>query len=120
MNFIRNFSVGFQNLLALSMVAVLVAACGGGNTATSNVISGVASKGPLNGATVCAYAITASGAQGAQIGNCATTDAVGNYKIDFGSYTGPVLFQATSGTYVDEAPAIPLRSPRPCAACCPT
>ena len=88
--------------LLTCVAAAMLTACGGGGTAT-NSLSGVASKGPLNGANVCAYAITASGVQGAQIGNCATTDSVGNYSINLGTYTGPVLAQATGGTYVNEA-----------------
>lgn len=84
-------------------------------TTNSTVISGVASKGPLNGSTVCAYAI-AAGAKGAALGSCATNIVNGNYSIDIGAYTGPVLFEATGGTYTDEATgataalASPLRS----------
>ena len=93
------------------MASALMVACGGGGgTATSsngapgaNAISGIASDGPLNGSSVCAYAITASGVQGAQIGSCATTDSAGNYSINLGTYTGPVMLQATGGNYVDEA-----------------
>ena len=36
-------------------VVLGLSACGGGGSVT--IISGVASKGPLNGSTVCAYAI---------------------------------------------------------------
>ncbi|MDX8399731.1 MAG: hypothetical protein R8K20_05730, partial [Gallionellaceae bacterium] len=81
----------------------------------STVISGIASKGPLNGSTVCAYAI-ASGVKAAAVGTCATNIVNGSYSIDLGTYTGPVLFEATGGTYIDEATgksavlAIPLRS----------
>jgi len=102
----------------LTAVAGLSACSDGeiGVAATSpTVISGVASKGPLNGSTVCAYAITA-GAKGAALGSCATNIVNGNYSIDIGAYTGPVLFEATGGTYTDEATgatvalASPLRS----------
>jgi len=102
--------------LRFALLAVLLLSaygCGGGGgggspapaaaaVSTPTVASGVASKGLLNASKVCAYAIT-GGAMGAQIGNCATTDAAGNYSINLGTYTGPVLFQATGGTYVDEA-----------------
>lgn len=103
----------------LTVVAGL-SACGdnvGGGVAATNstIISGVASKGPLNGSTVCAYAIAAD-AKGAALGSCATNIVNGNYSIDIGAYTGPVLFEATGGTYTDEATgatvalASPLRS----------
>jgi hypothetical protein len=89
------------------LVASLLTACGGGaSTQDTSITSGVASKGLLNGANVCAYAITASALQGEQIGTCTQTDAVGNYSVDLGSYTGPVLFKAEGGTYVDEATGI--------------
>jgi hypothetical protein len=116
MNFKRNFSAGIQNLVAVIVAVALVAACGGGGggtAASSNILSGVASKGPLNGATVCAYAITACGVQGAQIGNCVVTDSAGNYSINLGTYIGPLLAQATGGTYVNEATSavVPLVQP---------
>jgi hypothetical protein len=87
------------------VIACLLAGCGdsGSSAADANITSGVASKGPLNGSTVCAYAITAGALQGAQIGNCTSTDAVGNYSVNLGSYTGPVIFKAEGGTYTDEA-----------------
>ena len=57
MNFNRKFSVGLQSLVAAITVSALLAACGvaGGSSVNSNIISGLASKGPLNGATVCTY-----------------------------------------------------------------
>ena len=104
----------------LSFVAALIlAGCGGGGggySATSpNVIGGMASKGPLNGSNVCAYAI-ASGVKATAIGSCAMNIVNGNYSIDLGTYTGPLLLEATGGTYTDEATgtsavlASPLRS----------
>lgn len=89
-------------------LAVLLSGCGGGGggspaTTSSTTVSGIASKGPLNGSSVCAYAIT-GGAKGAPLGICQTTDNTGNYPpINLGAYTGPVLFVATGGSYVDEA-----------------
>ena len=107
----RHFFVELRNLVAAVIAATLVTACGGGGTPAnsstttgSNVISGIASDGSLSGSTVCAYVITAGGTQGAQIGNCTTTDSAGNYSIKLGTYTGPVLFQATGAS-------IPLAAP---------
>lgn len=113
-----NFSKTGIIHIALFLVSVLLSACGGGGGGAATnptIISGVASKGPLNGSTVCAYAI-AAGAKGAALGSCATNIVNGNYSIDIGAYTGPVLFEATGGTYTDEATgttvalASPLRS----------
>ena len=79
------------------------------------LVSGLVSKGPLVGSTVCAYAITNS-AKGVQLGACATTGSDGRYNVDLGSYAGAVLLEATSGIYVDEATgstvslSTPLRS----------
>jgi hypothetical protein len=94
---------------AALLLTSLLAACGGGgstpasNAAGTNITSGVASKGPLNGANICAYAITASALQGAPIGTCTKTDTTGNYSVNLGPYTGPVLFTAEGGSYIDEA-----------------
>lgn len=90
-----------------TLLALILAGCGGGDdgatpAVTSGKISGVVSKGPVHGANVCAYAIT-GGAKGSLIGTCQTTDTSGNYIIDVGSYTGDVLFEASGGSYVDEA-----------------
>lgn len=90
------------------IVGALIAGCGGGGgsgtpaTTSSTIISGVASKGLLSGSTVCAYAIS-GGNKGKAVGKCTTTDVKGNFSIDIGTYTGLVLFEATGGTYTDEA-----------------
>lgn len=70
--------------------------------ATPTVVSGIASKGPLNGSTVCAFSIVA-GSKGSALGTCAGNIVNGQYSIDIGTYTGPVLFEASGGTYSDEA-----------------
>jgi hypothetical protein len=92
-------------VMTVAAAAVLVACGGGGGgepVSNSATISGVASKGPLNGATVCAYAIVANIKSDA-LGTCATNIANGNYSIDIGSYRGPVLVEASGGAYKDEA-----------------
>ena len=86
--------------------------CGGGGGGSSmgptpppppaqGTISGTAVKGPVNGGTVTAYAVT-GGTMGSQIGT-AKTDASGNFSISIGTYSGPVMLQMTGGTYTDEA-----------------
>lgn len=92
-----------------------VSLLGGYSATNSNVISGIASKDPLNGSNVCAYAIV-SGVKAAAVGSCATNIVNGNYSIDLGTYTGQVLLEAKGGNYTDEATGtsavlgIPLRS----------
>jgi len=87
------------------LLVAFVSGCGGGSGSVlgggSNIVNGFASAGPLDGSSVCAYAIT-GGTKGAQIGSCATTVA-GSYSIDLGGYTGPVLFETMNGNYKDEA-----------------
>lgn len=85
------------------------AACGGGgDTAVAGVgsggtgfVSGAVTKGPVASTTVVAYGI-AGGQAGAQLGS-ATTDANGNFGMSIGAYAGPLMLQASGGTYTDEA-----------------
>ena len=106
-----------EGVILLVASLLMLASCGGGGggggTASSNTISGIASKGPLIGSTVCAHAITASGVAGVQVGSCSTTDAYGNYTLNLGTYSGPVLLEASGGNYVDEATgsSVALASP---------
>lgn len=100
--------------LVVLLVCISLSACsGGGGTdsspSTDNTtdtgsasLTGVASKGLLNGATITVYALDDSGNQGEVIGT-ATTDATGAYSVSIGSYTGNILVVATGGAYVDEA-----------------
>ena len=57
--------------------------------------------GPAAGATVKAYAITA-GTMGAQVGT-GTTDTMGSFTVTIGDYSGPLMLQASGGSYTDEA-----------------
>jgi hypothetical protein len=103
----------FSSLAFLALSASLIAGCGGGGGSTApatgttpppaakGAISGTAVKGPVNGATVVAYAIN-GGAMGSQIAT-ATTDSQGNFSLSMGSYAGPVMLQMSGGTYTDEA-----------------
>jgi hypothetical protein len=100
-------------LLGLATSALLLATgCGGGGsagsggdekpTASPNLVRGVASKGPLQGSTVCAFAIV-NNAKSSALGTCAANIANGAYSIDIGTYTGPVLLEVLGGSYIDEA-----------------
>jgi hypothetical protein len=73
---------------------------GGGNPAVT-VITGHVADGFVSGATVTAYQVNANGTQGAQIGTPVQTDQSGNYTLNLGTYSGPVLLTSTGGTYTD-------------------
>jgi hypothetical protein len=91
---------------ALSTTALV--ACGGGGddgsgstSVTTGTISGTATKGPVSGATVRAYAIN-NGVKGGQLGS-AQTDSIGNFTMRVDPYSGPVMLQLHGGSYMDEA-----------------
>jgi len=91
---------------ALSATALV--ACGGGGgdgggstSAKNGTISGTATKGPLSGATVRAFAIN-NGIKGSQLGS-AQTDAGGNFAMTVAAYSGPMMLQLHGGSYMDEA-----------------
>ncbi len=73
---------------------------GGGNT-TPTIVKGNVADGFVAGATVIAYQVNTDGTRGAQIGTPVTTDQSGNYTLDLGTYSGPVLIASTGGTYID-------------------
>ena len=75
-------------------------------SSVDGVIMGAAVKGPVNGATVTAYAIN-NGMMGAQLGT-GTTDAQGNFTISIGAYSGPVMLRMNGGTYTDEATGVEM------------
>ena len=100
-------------LLAMALGAVsttALVACGGGGgggdssgspTASIGIISGTATKGPVSGATVRAFAIS-NDAKGGQLGS-AQTDASGNFTMRVDAYSGPMMLQLHGGSYMDEA-----------------
>ena len=112
---------GFWRASAVAIAALCLSACGsssdssasgtsvnpagGGSTTTSTgvVVSGTATKGPIDGATVTVYALDATtGKQGAVLGS-GSTDSSGNFKISLGSApSGPVAVVITGGTYPSE------------------
>ena len=99
-----------------TMLLVLAACGGGGGGSSDNVaspapspsksVSGSASKGPLDGATIRMYEITADGSIGTDTGITATTDANGNFTLDFTGHSPDGLLhllQASDGSYMDES-----------------
>ncbi len=100
----KNARIFLALTLLIGSMAMLFA-CGGGGGGTTPVsngmISGTAVKGPVENATVTAFAIS-NGIMGAQIGS-GSTDAQGNFNISIGPYSGSVMIQMSGGTYMDEA-----------------
>jgi hypothetical protein len=103
MNQQKNLRVVLALTLLLGSTVILSSCGGGGGTtsATNGMISGTAVKGPVNSATVTAFAIN-NGTMGAQIGS-GITDVQGNFNISIGGYSGSVMLQMSDGTYTDEA-----------------
>jgi len=106
------FPISFPRapLMAVVAASVLLSACGGGGgsitlagvgSGGTGFASGTVTKGPVNGATVTAYGVS-GGMLGAMVGTT-TTDANGNFNMNIGSYSGPMVLQASSGSYKDEA-----------------
>lgn len=95
------------NVMIIFIFSVLLIACGkssgGGDTATT--ITGLASKGPINGGTVSVFKINTDGSKGDKLGT-ATTKEDGAYSIDIGTYSGDVLLEVSGGTYTDEATGV--------------
>ncbi|MBK5206624.1 MAG: hypothetical protein JJD98_14825 [Polaromonas sp.] len=105
-----NFVFPRARLVIPMVVALLVVSgCGGGGgvdvagvgSGGTGAISGTATAGPISNATITAYSIN-GGQMGAQIATAAT-DVNGNFTMAIGSYAGPVMLQASGGSYTDEA-----------------
>jgi hypothetical protein len=74
---------------------------GGSGTAPNATLSGKAFIGSMTRATITAFAMS-GGTRGAQLAGT-TTDAQGAFTMSLGSYAGPVMLQASDGSYMDEA-----------------
>lgn len=101
---------------SLLLAALAVGGCGGGSGGDSTVpalmgnagtISGNVVKGPVSGASVSAFRVV-NGVTGSLLAS-ATTDAQGGFTMAMGDYAGPVMLQASGGSYVDEATGLPMR-----------
>lgn len=107
-----NLAIAFKTLALAATVLALVA-CGGSSTAPTagtTSISGAVVKGPVDGAQVCAF-VLAGNAKGSAVGACVNTDTNGNYTLNLPVDSGPLLLQATGGTYTDEATGAPTTLP---------
>ena len=94
-------------LLAASMQSCGGGGGGGGDNnpdpvpTEKDAISGVASKGPISGATVRIYRVTSSGSTGTLIAET-TTNSTGSYSVEFDAESNPVIVRVTAGSYFDE------------------
>jgi hypothetical protein len=119
----RNESMRVISLIGLgiAMSAALLSGCGGGGSgggggssaSEATVIGGMVSKGPVKAGTVTVYAIrNGTEDRSAPIGQGQTDDG-GNYTISVGSYKGPVVVEATGGSYNDEVSGTPVNLKAP-------
>ncbi len=69
---------------------------------SGNNISGVASKGVINEGMVKAHAVNEDGTRGEELGS-GQTEEDGQYSIDIGDHSGPIIVEVTGGSYRDEA-----------------
>jgi sugar lactone lactonase YvrE len=73
------------------------------NTSSAVSLSGTASAGPINAATVSVYALTSTGSRGSFLGST-TTNAKGSYALFLpASNIQPLIVAVTGGSYVEEA-----------------
>ena len=76
---------------------------GGDGDVFESIQEGNVVKGPVSGATVEFYTLDATGSKGELLGTT-TTEANGTYTVSLTpSPTGPILAEASGGSYVDEA-----------------
>src|SRR5689334_11194498 len=79
---------------------------GGGGGTTATTVSGVASKGLVNGSTVKIFAVDANGNRSttplATTPAAVTTTTNGAYSCTI-NYSGMVVVEVSGGTYTDEA-----------------
>jgi hypothetical protein len=105
-NSLRYFCLSFITIFG---VLSIISSGGGGGSETppptppsGNTITGMATKGPINGGAATAFELGSNGAKGNQLGT-ATTASDGSFSINIGSFTGNVIVEVTGGTYTDEA-----------------
>jgi len=99
----------FLSRFVLAMISLVMFGCGSGDFGFGGgtVVTGVASKGPINGAKVAIFSVTSSssGPIFKQLAT-ATTSSDGTYTANVGSYTGIVFttMSGSSASYTDESP----------------
>lgn len=101
------------------LAALALAACGGGTgsgAARPVTLTGVVTKGPLRNADVVVYALGARGDRGAELARGRTSaDGSGAFAVTLpAAPAGPVLVEASGGSYVSESDVASLPQTTPC------
>jgi hypothetical protein len=68
----------------------------------STVVSGLASKGPINAGFVDVFAVRSGVTDTSNPIGRGITDANGLFSVDLGAYNGPVMVVVSQGTFTDE------------------
>jgi hypothetical protein len=94
-------------LSALFLPVIALSGCGGGgggggDTVAPTFFAGMASKGPISGATVKVFAIRSGKLDSSAPAGQGQTDNSGNFSINAGSFQGPAVVEVTSGSFTDE------------------
>ena len=101
------------SLMACASLALILGlgGCGGGSdTIQTTLVEGSVVKGPVTGANVSVYSVNADGTRGVLLGT-GLTNANAVYSIPIPRQAGPILVEATNGTYDDEAVPGPDTTP---------
>lgn len=101
--------MGIWLFVIVALFIPIVFSCSGGGgdgngnpPQTSSTINGVASKGLISGGNVAVYEIDENGQKVTPALASGTTGSDGSYSLSI-NYSGPVLVEVTSGSYIDEA-----------------
>jgi len=108
----------------LYLSAMVLSGCGssgGGSSTTttpptttsSTVISGLASKGPINTGAVKVFAIRNDAVDTTVPIGQGQTDAAGNFNVDVGGFKGPVMVEVAGGSFTDEVSGETVTLPSP-------
>lgn len=103
--------------------ALILSACGSGNSSNAPAaapppppagiaVSGAVFDGPVAGATISAYAVSAAGVVGTTALATAVTNSEGGYSLMLpAGTTGPVYVTSTGGTLVDDVTGLTVDAP---------
>ena len=101
----KSFVRRIATFAAVTALLALVG-CGGGSSDTPGsaaitVVTGSVVKGPVGGASVCAYSVNGN-ARGVALGKCVVTTDTGTYTLTVPVASGLLWIEATGGFYSDE------------------
>lgn len=114
-----NFNKSWLPLTA----ALILAACSSGGSSSPSVVppppppagivvSGSVFDGPVGGATISAYSVSAAGVVGTTPLATAVTNSDGSYSLKLpAGTTGPIYVTSTGGTFVDDVTGMTVNAP---------